>query len=136
MSVELDRMVAQGTLTRLSASAKELLAHRAYGRAKLTDAANPHLSLESRFTLAYGAVHSLALAALRAAGYRPVNARQATLLTLPHTAPVSRQAMAVVSLASERRNDFEYLGELRVDLKFVNELIAAGVEIERQLPNP
>ena len=40
---------------------------------KLPDAQNPGLSPESRFSLAYDAAHSLALAALRWHGYRSEN---------------------------------------------------------------
>ena len=40
------------------------------GLRRLTDAGRGDLSLESRFDLAYNAVHALALAALRAKGYR------------------------------------------------------------------
>ena len=41
------------------------------GLARLHDAANTGLSLESRFDLAYNAAHALCLAALRSHGYRP-----------------------------------------------------------------
>lgn len=40
------------------------------GRARLVDARNASLALESRFDLAYNAAHALCLAALRRHGYR------------------------------------------------------------------
>lgn len=43
------------------------------GRARLEDAGNTALALESRFDLAYNAAHALCLAALRAKGYRAGN---------------------------------------------------------------
>ena len=43
------------------------------GRARLADASNTTLALESRFDLAYNAAHALCLAALRAKGYRGSN---------------------------------------------------------------
>ena len=43
------------------------------GRARLADAGNTTLALESRFDLAYNAAHALCLAALRAKGYRAGN---------------------------------------------------------------
>ncbi|GAA6141640.1 hypothetical protein [Hydrogenophaga sp. 5NK40-0174] len=43
------------------------------GRARLIDAGNASLALESRFDLAYNAAHALCLAALRAKGYRAAN---------------------------------------------------------------
>ncbi len=43
------------------------------GIARLKDARNETLALESRFDLAYNAAHSLSLAALRRRGYRSSN---------------------------------------------------------------
>lgn len=54
------------------------------GRARLTDAGNAALSLESRFDLAYNAAHALCLAALRRLGYRPRH-RYIVFQALPHT---------------------------------------------------
>ena len=54
------------------------------GEARLADAANRALSLESRFDLAYNAAHALALAALRLRGYRSEN-RFLVFQVLPHT---------------------------------------------------
>lgn len=46
--------------------------------------ANATLAIESRFDLAYNAAHALALAALRARGYRSDN-RYVVFQALPHT---------------------------------------------------
>lgn len=54
------------------------------GRARLVDAGNTSLALESRFDLAYNAAHALCLAALRAKGYRAGN-RYIVFQVLPHT---------------------------------------------------
>lgn len=54
------------------------------GRARIADAANLDLSLESRFDLAYNGVHALCLAALRRAGYR-TRQRYIVFQALPHT---------------------------------------------------
>ena len=43
------------------------------GKARLADARNTTLALESRFDLAYNAAHALCLAALRAKGFRASN---------------------------------------------------------------
>ena len=43
------------------------------GSARLIDASNTSLALESRFDLAYNAAHALCLAALRRLGYRSAN---------------------------------------------------------------
>ena len=50
------------------------------GKARLADAGNAALSLESRFDLAYNAAHALCLAALRQRGYR-ARARHALRLS-------------------------------------------------------
>ena len=53
------------------------------GLARLTDARNTSLALESRFDLAYNAAHALCLAALRRKGYRP-SYRSIVFQVLPH----------------------------------------------------
>jgi hypothetical protein len=54
------------------------------GKARLHDASQAQLSLESRFDLAYNAAHALCLAALRRKGYRASN-RYIVFQVLPHT---------------------------------------------------
>ena len=54
------------------------------GLARLHDAANTGLSLESRFDLAYNAAHALCLAALRSHGYRAKH-RYIVFQVVPHT---------------------------------------------------
>lgn len=51
--------------------AKEFAGLKNSGVARLRDARNPDLSLESRFDLAYNAAHAFCLAALRHHGFRP-----------------------------------------------------------------
>ncbi|MDP3349611.1 MAG: hypothetical protein Q8S92_11515 [Hydrogenophaga sp.] len=54
------------------------------GKARLADARNASLALESRFDLAYNAAHALCLAALRRKGYRASN-RYIVFQVLPPT---------------------------------------------------
>ena len=54
------------------------------GLARLVDARNTSLALESRFDLAYNAAHALCLEALRRKGYRASN-RFIVFHVLPHT---------------------------------------------------
>jgi hypothetical protein len=54
------------------------------GVARLHDAQNTALALESRFDLAYNAAHAMCLAALRRMGYRASN-RYIVFQVLPHT---------------------------------------------------
>lgn len=70
---ELENLLKIGKLQRESPTKAELEGLRRSGEARLADAANPELAVESRFDLAYNAAHALALAALRRAGYRSEN---------------------------------------------------------------
>ena len=56
------------------------------GRARLTDARNTALSLESRFDLAYNAAHALCLAALRKQAFVPVIATSCSRYCHTHLA--------------------------------------------------
>jgi hypothetical protein len=83
-STELENLVRTGQLKRASGVAEEITALIRSGEARLTDAANTSLALESRFDLAYNSAHALALAALRHRGYRSEN-RVLVFQVLPHT---------------------------------------------------
>ena len=65
------------------------------GRARLADAGNDALSLESRFDLAYNAAHALCLAALRRHGYRARH-RYIVFQVLPHTLGLGPEVWARV----------------------------------------
>lgn len=62
-----------GSLKPEPPDAAEIAGLQRTGRARLADAGNASLALESRFDLAYNAAHALCLAALRAKGYRAAN---------------------------------------------------------------
>lgn len=64
------------------------------GLARLKDASNKQLALESRFDLAYNAAHALSLAALRLAGYRSSN-RYIVFQVLPHTLALGPRGVAL-----------------------------------------
>ncbi len=80
----------------------------------LGDARNASLSAESRFTLAYNAAHSLALAALRAAGFRPSSAGHRRILfqALEFTAGAPQELWLALAQYHDRRNKVEYEGSL------------------------
>lgn len=82
-SAELENLARIGKLKPEPPSSREYEGLIRSADCRLADAANSDLSLESRFDLAYGASHALALAALRRAGYRSEN-RALVLQTLPH----------------------------------------------------
>lgn len=104
--------------------AQELAGLTRTGRARLADAHNTTLSLESRFDLAYNAAHALCLAALRAMGYRASN-RYIVFQVLPHTLGLGPEVWRVLDLCHNRRNLGEYEGMMDVDDRLVNDLITA-----------
>src|SRR5690606_24195526 len=77
------------------------------GRARLADARNETLSLESRFDLAYNAAHALSLAALRRRGYRARH-RYIVFQVLPHTLGLGPEVWRVLAKAHDLRNLAEY----------------------------
>ena len=85
MTSALERLAGPGKpLTAEPADAKEFGKLKSAALARLKDAANPAISLESRFDLAYNAARALSLAALRWHGYRP-SKRYIVFQVLPHT---------------------------------------------------
>jgi hypothetical protein len=80
----------------------------------LKDARHAAISDEGRFSLAYNAAHALALAALRAAGYRPSSSGHRRLLfqTLETTADAPRELWLALTQYHDRRNKIEYAGSL------------------------
>src|SRR5690348_7550992 len=72
-SPQLDNLVKIGKLKAEPPARTEIEGLLRFGGAKIKDAENETLSLESRFDLAYGAAHAFSLAALRCHGYRSDN---------------------------------------------------------------
>ena len=95
------------------------------GRARLQDAANAGLALESRFDLVYNASHALCLAALRYRGYRS-DKRYIVFQVLPHTLGLGPEVWRVLDKGHERRNLGEYEGDLDIDERLVEAMIEAG----------
>ncbi|MEG2803480.1 hypothetical protein [Stenotrophomonas sp.] len=94
------------------------------GLARLRDARNPLLSLESRFDLAYNAAHALCLSALRQCGFRPAQ-RYIVFQVLPHTLGLGPEVWRVLDKCHHQRNIAEYEGHLEVGERLVLDLIAA-----------
>ena len=92
--------------------------------ARLRDARNNSLSLETRFDIAYNAAHALCLAALRWHGYRASN-RYIVFQLLPHTLGLGPEVWRLLAKGHELRNLAEYEGDLDVDERFVEDFIAA-----------
>ena len=94
------------------------------GVARLNDARNAALALESRFDLAYNAAHALCLAGLRRSGYRSGN-RYIVFQVLPHTLGLGPEVWRVLDKCHNARNLGEYEGLLDVDERLVKDLITA-----------
>jgi len=80
--------------------AKEFAGLKRAGLARLKDAGNTDLALESRFDLAYNAAHALCLAALRWHGYRSAN-RYLVFQMLPHTLGLGPETWRVLVRGSD-----------------------------------
>jgi hypothetical protein len=106
------------------ADAKEFAGLKRAGLARLQDASNSALALESRFDLGYNAAHGLCLAALRWHGYRSTN-RYIVFQLLPQTLGLGPAVWRVLSKCHEIRNLGEYEGDLNVDERIVADLLIA-----------
>lgn len=112
--------------------AKEFAGLVRSARARLKDATNEVLSLESRFDLAYNAAHALCLAALRRQGYRSAN-RYIVFQLLPHTLGLGPDVWRILAKCHDVRNLGEYEGDLNVDERLVADLLAACQKVATKL---
>ena len=125
---DLDNLVTSGMLKEEPPTAGEVSGLIRSGTVRLADAKNEALSLESRFDLAYNAVHALSLAALRIAGYR-ANNRYLVFQCLGHTLGLPSEKWRVLDQAHRRRNLAEYEGAVDVDRSLVEALIRLTDEV-------
>ena len=131
-SPELERLVAIGQLQAEAPVKAELEGLVRGAEATLRDSRNVDLASESRFNLAYGAVHALALAALRWHGYRPRN-RQIVFQALAHTLGTPAATWRMLSKCHEQRNRREYEGLGEIDERLLADLMAAGEDLLPQV---
>jgi hypothetical protein len=110
----------------------EFLGLKRAGFARLADARNASLSLESRFDLAYNAAHSLSLAALRWHGYRP-SQRYIVFQLLPETLGLGPEIWRVLAKCHDLRNRGEYEGALDINDRLVVDLLLACNAVRRQV---
>lgn len=132
MPSPLENLAASGQLHAESVDRREYDGLVTSGRARLADADNEDLSVESRFDLAYNAAHALCLAALRRAGFRPVN-RYIVFQALPHTLGLGPEVWRVLAKAHQKRNDAEYEGFVDVEERLVADVIGAAHAVEHAL---
>lgn len=110
----------------------EFLGLKRAGFARLADARNASLSLESRFDLVYNAAHSLSLAALRWHGYRP-SQRYIVFQLLPETLGLGPEIWRVLAKCHDLRNRGEYEGALDINDRLVTDLLLACNAVRRQV---
>ena len=136
MATPLDNLSGPGKALKAEApDAAELAGLVRTGIARLTDARNTALALESRFDLAYNAAHALCLAALRAKGFRASN-RYIVFQLLPHTLGLGPEVWRVLDLCHNKCNLGEYEGLLEIDLRLVTDLIDATQKVADALNAP
>jgi hypothetical protein len=127
---ELDNLVKSGPLKKEPPTRAEYDGSVSSAQKRLADAQGAALAAESRFDLAYGAAHGLALAALRREGYRPEH-RYIVFQALTHTVGLSPAIARVFSKAHDARNLAEYEGAIEVDEQLLKDLIRCTIELER-----
>jgi hypothetical protein len=126
---ELDNLVRINRLKTEAASRREFAGMVSSARTRLVDAQNESLDPDSRFDLAYGAAHRLALAALRHAGYRSEN-RITVFQTLVHTLDSDRSDVQIFLKAHNERNLAEYEGRTEIDEGLLTDLIRCTRKLE------
>ncbi len=119
---ELDNLVKIARLKAEPPTRSEYLGMVAAGRRRLKDAQNGELDSDSRFDLAYGAAHRLALAALRREGYRSEN-RITVFQTLVHTLGSTAADVQIFLQAHNERNLAEYEGRTEIGETLLANLI-------------
>jgi hypothetical protein len=98
-------------------------------RKRLADAQNESLDPDSRFDLAYGAAHRLALAALRRHGYRSQD-RITVFQSLVHAVGTDKTDIQIFLKAHNERNLAEYQGRTEIDDRLLADLIRRTKKLE------
>lgn len=101
-------------------------------RKRLIDAQREDLDPDSRFDLAYGAAHRLALAVLRREGYRSED-RITVFQTLVHTLGTDRVHIQTFLKAHNERNLAEYEGRMEIDAKLLADLLRSTKSLETEV---
>jgi hypothetical protein len=126
---ELDNLVKIGKLKAEAASRKEFNSMVVAARRGLADAQNQSIETDSQFTLAYGAAHRFALAALRRHGYRSED-RITVFQTLVHTLGIANADLHILLRAHNERNLAEYESHVDIDAKPLAELVRCTKKLE------
>ncbi len=108
---KLDNLVKIGKLKAEEPADEEVAGLIRSGLARLADAKNKSLNIESRFDLAYNAAHALSLAALRAHGYR-AESRYIVFQCLLHALELPNERWRVLDHATATAAIAEFRQEL------------------------
>lgn len=125
----LENLVRIHELNKETADKREFMGLVNAASDRLNDAENNSLSYASRFDLAYNAAHGLALAALRAAGYRS-DKRYLVFQCLIHTTAIDKKYVRLFATCHDKRNLAEYEGHFEADEQLLSELIACTKELK------
>lgn len=129
---KLDNLAKIGQLKAEVPSETEVAGLIRSGLARLEDAMNTALNIESRFDLAYNAAHALSLAALRAQGYRS-ESRYLVFQCLQYTLGLPYEQLRILDQAHRKRNIAEYEGNLDVDEQLVDAIIRVSDAVAHRL---
>ncbi|RXZ36174.1 hypothetical protein D9O50_06385 [Oxalobacteraceae bacterium CAVE-383] len=132
ISPQLENLVKTGNLKAEPASQGEFDGLMRSAKARLIDACNASLAVESRFDLAYNASHALALCALRWHGYRSDN-RYIVFQCLQHTLGIPPAIWRLLAQCHQLRNVAEYEGHLEISDQLLVELIGATEKLQKQV---
>jgi len=125
---KLDNLVKIKQLKAEPPDQKEFDGMLSSAKRRLTDAQNESLSEDSQFSLAYGAAHALALAALRWHGYRS-ESRYLVFQCLEQTVGLEKSKWRVLDKCHKQRNIAEYEGHLEISSQLLGELIEISKEL-------
>ena len=125
---QLDNLVKIGQLKKELPDQSQFDGMLNSAKQRLKDVETEGLSDEGRFTLAYGAAHLLATAALRWHGYRSGN-RYQVFQCLQHTVGLENKKWRVLDKCHKQRNIAEYEGHLEITPQLLQELIVITTEL-------
>ena len=133
MSSGLENLARAKQLNAEAPSAKQIGRLLESAGTQLRDSRNAVLGAPSRFSLAYNAAHAFALAALRAAGYRPSSAghRKIVFQVLAATAGAPPALWLALDRYHDRRNASEYEGAPPASAVEAEDIVRLTTELRR-----
>ena len=133
--MSLDNLVGRG-LEKAQADEEELSRYLGRIRRKLADSRQTNISLDSRFDVAFEALLQIALAALRARGYRTTSGaghQQLAIQALPKTIGIPAGEIRTLDEFRKRRSAGLYLAEFEPSEAEVAALVAAVEGLQKSL---